>query len=555
MKFKWIEIKDFMSLKSISIPLDKPGLIGVFGENLDIGGSNGSGKSAIWDALVWAIYGRTIRKSIADTVIRTGVKDTSVIVTFDLGTIKRTREHGKPSKIYFDDKLTTQEDITKLIGLDYKSFMALVVFGPENARFTRSSDAEQKAILDKVLDLEIYEQALIIVKDKKKKLDNLMIEKSGISKATTDNIIKFEEIIEEKHKVLKLHEETNINQHKLLYGINEELNKYQEQLKLVDLLNDEKKRNEEFSNKLKKNDERLMKIDIGLSKLEDNQCYTCGSILENKRLEKIKESLEEEGKNLILSDATDRDVFYDSLQTIKLINERIELNLDVKISNLFIEKNRILAYIYDTASELKTIVEIQSFLDGFKTRKTLLEVEMSVIKQELEDINFWVEAFGNGGIKSYILDSILPFLTNKTNEYLSDLTDNTISVTFTPQKELVSGDLKEKLEVKVINKIGGTNYDLNSSGEKQRVDIAIALALRDLITNRLDKDYGITVFDEVFEHLDSSGCEKVIQLMKKIADNNTIFITSHSLAIQELLESKKIVISKCSGQSECIVTI
>ena len=60
MLFKILQIENFLSYKNTKIEF-KPGLYLVDGKNLDEGGSNGAGKSGIWEALAWSLFGVTTR--------------------------------------------------------------------------------------------------------------------------------------------------------------------------------------------------------------------------------------------------------------------------------------------------------------------------------------------------------------------------------------------------------------------------------------------------------------------------------------------------------------
>ena len=62
--FKHIIIHNFMSFGHVELSFNDDGFIRVTGVNenpSDNAGSNGSGKSSLWEALVWAITGDTIR--------------------------------------------------------------------------------------------------------------------------------------------------------------------------------------------------------------------------------------------------------------------------------------------------------------------------------------------------------------------------------------------------------------------------------------------------------------------------------------------------------------
>ena len=60
MKIRDITIQNFLSIKKARIDLKKfDGLTIIKGKNLDTGGSNGSGKSSIVEAIYFALTGKT----------------------------------------------------------------------------------------------------------------------------------------------------------------------------------------------------------------------------------------------------------------------------------------------------------------------------------------------------------------------------------------------------------------------------------------------------------------------------------------------------------------
>ena len=66
MRFNSLTCSNFMSFESCSIDLLGNGFVKVVGQNnnkTDNSKSNGSGKSAIWEALSWCLTGSTLRGS------------------------------------------------------------------------------------------------------------------------------------------------------------------------------------------------------------------------------------------------------------------------------------------------------------------------------------------------------------------------------------------------------------------------------------------------------------------------------------------------------------
>lgn len=84
MQFKKIKLHNFMSFEDAEIILDTPGFTVVSGENNNIednSSSNGSGKSAIFEAIVFALTGETQRKCTGSQVLRLGKKEGFVELT------------------------------------------------------------------------------------------------------------------------------------------------------------------------------------------------------------------------------------------------------------------------------------------------------------------------------------------------------------------------------------------------------------------------------------------------------------------------------------------
>jgi DNA repair exonuclease SbcCD ATPase subunit len=189
--------------------------------------------------------------------------------------------------------------------------------------------------------------------------------------------------------------------------------------------------------------------------------------------------------------------------------------------------------------ELKTI---ESKIKELKLQKTEVETRA-------DNLKFWVDAFGNAGIKSYLLDSVTPFLNNKANEYLSKLAGSTMRIEFSTQTRLANGELRDKFEIRLLNNVGGDSYESNSEGEKRRIDLAISLALQDLIRSRSNSKLNILLYDEIFDSLDSVGCENAIQLLTEMQDKvESIFVITHNDILKTYFD-KYLIVTKEEGST------
>lgn len=182
--------------------------------------------------------------------------------------------------------------------------------------------------------------------------------------------------------------------------------------------------------------------------------------------------------------------------------------------------------------------------------KTTVANQQLIQKQELQTcLQFWDEAFSNKGIKSYILDDITPFLNRRVNKYLTKLAAGQIEAIFSTRTTLKSGDVTERFSLTINNKDGGDQYQANSGGERKRIDLAINLALQDLVASRSTKKINIAIFDEVFDALDENGIDSVISLLQELSqEKSTILVVSHNEHLQSYF-SNCITVVKQNGFS------
>lgn len=160
-----------------------------------------------------------------------------------------------------------------------------------------------------------------------------------------------------------------------------------------------------------------------------------------------------------------------------------------------------------------------------------------------------LDAFSDKGIKSHVLDLVTPTLNEGVNKYLSILTGGIISAEFSTQTKKSDGTFSDKLDIVIHHSGEDTTYSSLSSGEKRRVDIAISLALQDMVMTRFGNDINLLAYDELFESLDAVGSENVVELLRqKLADVSTIIVISHNEDLKPLFD-KTILVTKEKGIS------
>jgi len=157
-------------------------------------GDNGSGKSALLDAITWALWGKS-RADSDDDLVRQGQTDVEVDLEFSTrGQLYRVlRKHsrgqsgrsgstlltlqsisdGSSRDISGNTKTETQQKLVEVLHLDYKTFRnsAYLVQGRAN-EFTVADPVERKRVLAAILELSQYDELCELARMK-------ALEKSG----------------------------------------------------------------------------------------------------------------------------------------------------------------------------------------------------------------------------------------------------------------------------------------------------------------------------------------------------------------------------------------
>lgn len=141
--------------------------------------------------------------------------------------------------------------------------------------------------------------------------------------------------------------------------------------------------------------------------------------------------------------------------------------------------------------------------------------------------------------RGYLLSNIITYLDSRAKEYC-----NIVFGT----KELSLSLNGNALDITYCGKI----FDGLSGGEKQRVDLILQLAIRDMLTSYLDLSANILVLDEITDFLDKKSCRAVMQLLENELNSvESVFIISHHAEELELpIDSEIKVIKNAEGISE-----
>lgn len=590
MIYQKLSLKNFMSFHNETFSdLDRKGLTLVNGENHDEGESNGSGKSSLWDGISFALFGHTVRGLKGDEVVhRKFKKECEVRVDFEFKgqswAVVRTR---KPDRFYVevDGKVTelgtsamTQQWLIDTLEIDYDLFRSTVVFAQgETFNFVNSTNKEQKEMLSKIMRIS-YEVRLNKAKAKIKDLKEKKSEVDRQLSVLASHVVEGEEFFSDEIEEWETNRTARIERKK-----NEarDIKKKLEGLKDGDA--------SEMGKQLKENTEKIEQIRLRsadyvtkaadlraevkqaqkyLDSAEDlmkaPECPTCGHAIDGLDLaDKLRhvESEMEVTKSELLK--WEEKVTLSNQGQDKLSKSNHDLRNKIMVVQMATSQRELLTEaVSDLVEEVKSIkteenpwfkkrvAELIKQKD-IKAKMTAFERTKESVDAMIPYVDFWVNAFGDSGIKSFVFDLVCATLTTRANYYLNILTSGKVIVTFDTQKKTKSGEVREKFDCEILVDGVSVKYDSYSGGEKRRISLAVDLALSDLMSDYYVQSFNIVVMDEQDSFLDRQGRAAYLNLLKEMAKTKHVFVVAHDTEFKATFDDV-IVIQKKDGISAVV---
>lgn len=178
--------------------------------------------------------------------------------------------------------------------------------------------------------------------------------------------------------------------------------------------------------------------------------------------------------------------------------------------------------------KIKALGDLRNRREQLFERRELLSQERSVY----EELRL---AFGKDGVPAMIIEAAIPEIEERANQILSRMTDGKMNIRFDTQRETVSGQTRETLDIKISDELGTRDYATFSGGEAFRVNFAVRLALSRLLAHRSGAQLRTLIIDEGFGTQDAQGRERLVGALNAIQDEfDLILVITH---IDELKEA------------------
>jgi len=515
--------------------------------NTLIVGTNGSGKSTMLDALCFGLFGKPFRNINKPNLLNSiNGKDCVVEIEFSVGNKEYKIVRGiKPNvfEIYQDAVLLNQDAAVRdyqdylekfVLKLNYKSFTQIVILGSASfTPFMQLSAADRRAIIEDLLDIQIFSTMNSLVKERLSNNKELTIgKKNEVS------------LLEQKYELKKEHQD------KLNEDIEAKVNEYEKEILLhretirtlcgeIDDLEQSKKALAEICAKIPENEKKIAaftkvesQIESKISKVGNDRsfyehnadCPTCRQAitLEFKEGQLTELATKEQelrsGLTELQTKITEQENIVAELREKdkELSNVRVQIattNTSVKGLNDTIKR------LEKEIKELRTPKVSNTDTNELETIQTQIKEAQEELKQLMIDKTYLDVAstlLKDTGIKTNIIKQYLPVINKLVNKYLTSMD---FFVNFN-----LDESFKETIKSRHRDDFSYHNF---SEGEKQRIDMALMLTWRAVAKLKNSINTNLLILDEVFDSsLDTSGTEDLMKILHTL-DNVNLFVISH----------------------------
>lgn len=556
--------KSFIGVNEIAIS-NVPGLKYLGGSNKIMPrlGSNGAGKTSLWDALIWCWTGYSIRGHRASDLATWNTKaQPHVLTVIMIDGVENTIERwGSPNRLLINDIPSEQSELDALL-LPRNCLLHSVVFGQSSKLFLDMSEPERGELLDSVLNLAIWSDLSDNARDKAK---TALQEFNDVERQIEYNKGQMT-AYEQQYTTAAENESTWQAHHDATHAaLNDQITQAQaehsaEKRKLAALLAERNKVPAQnlMLETMRSAEETLQTIHQTISMQQHGAenltaehaffdqhtvCPTCQQrITDVFRFDKmalIADTLEKlEQRQLTLANdeqreaakvAEVRQAYNDYVHFSHSIEQQIALakqacsNQGFNIERMLLQAKGMVA---ETNPYTWQIQQAQAAYTEVADRMDALEETAGILSQQFAQYTYWQQGFKR--VRLFEVNQVLDRLNLETANAASALGIGDWTITNAVSVETKSGTIKPGIFVTVTGPNGERIVE-DSAGENQRVRLASAFGFSSLIQNMAGISFDFAVFDEPCAWLSTEGVYDLLDQLKDVAEinNKAIWVLDH----------------------------
>jgi DNA repair exonuclease SbcCD ATPase subunit len=522
-------------------------------------GANGAGKSTIWDAVCFALYGTSVKGLRPSDLLTHGADNLAVALDLTINDEPHNvRRAAPPMRAYLDGGPAEQGEIDALVGLSRSRFLNSVVFGQATPLFIDLPVPARGDLLDEVLDLELWMRAASNAGEQHRVMLNRLIEARRALARTTGQIEGLGDL--NRFAVQQAHWE---QQRQVM--INDAIDALEQAEQahaafVVQRDKDEgpvdeaaaKQAYEEFRTAHTTARETVATLNAQIKTITEttelldnnNTCPTCGQDITTEHVQGYFETakpqvaeLSERRRVALLDIQTTASEVAGSEETwrgaVRINQERraARIILDRQIADKARDMARLDREATQWTNEANPFaVEAERARQEHARLTELLEqqqAEESVMVSQAAALDYWKQGFRK--VRLYCLERVLGELTVETRNSLLALGLGEWRIAFATATETRSGTVRLGVQVNIQAPEAQRRFELLSGGESQRARLAVSLGLANLIQRWAGVRFDLEVFDEPTAWLSDQGVADLLDSLRSRAETNqrSIWVCDH----------------------------
>lgn len=585
-QFQSIEIRNFRSFLGPAQILDFAalpiGLCFLRGENEveESLGANGSGKTTIWHALSWCLFGKTpdgLRNP--DIIPWVLAKSPTVCVMVFVGdrlyTIKRT---ASPNSLSINGKDANQEKVERLLGLNFETFTHTILFGQDRDLFFDLSSSDKLGLFTDALDLNRWDERSTYASTEVRNLEIKQVAADRDLIAAKAQVTRTKELLAKAQEKSSTFEENRLvdvdklkAEIKKLLAANESAAIKRDSASLVEdgALTEKDALDRQFRSlydalfkirdelsttvaSVEQKQSRIRELRREISNLGDiDKCPTCGqslegtSLLEHKKklkakIARLSTEIEELDEYAVAKRYNSQDKKVERVRPALEEKEKMARKARSEIDSWNLRLVELQGTLAAAKRELARLEEAENpyhdqVADHKKYNKKYKQIAEGIAEEiksraaRLERTKFWIRGFKD--VRLFILQEILAELQLATNSMLGDVGLHDWSIEYDVEQETKSGTTKRGLVVKVVSPHNTTpvRWECWSGGERQRLRLVGAMALSEVLLSYAGVDINLEIFDEPTRSLSEGGVRDLCEFLSARARDlkKQVWYTDH----------------------------
>ena len=485
-------------------------------------GANGSGKSALWDALCWVLYGKTSRGLRASTVQSWLGHATEVRFCYQTqdgkdNSVQRNQNSNRSlaNKLLLNDDSASQEDITHHIGMPQDAFLHSVLTSQFAPLFFDIGATNKMTLLTNVLRLDRWDEyskesksiGLVSAANADREMASVWTLEKSIERLQEDLIETEDKLSFEKVKKIEDVERYQAR-----------LQSYKDHLSEMQFL--EETLGDEEKDKLDEENQAFSAFSHLVDRPVRTHCPTCGQKWEWKKapeeeIEKAKDGIRKTRfqhkrvKKLCIGIEGHVDVVNKTIQEIeaKILGETVR------------RTTRIEAYKQTIKHLKKRIANEEKNADS--TRASI-EKDMEAARVG----KYWAEQYKHIR-KTQATHGVRLFETElRAALSLSGLQNWTVDCGL-----YEDGKSQHGMDIRVFPPYVDhpVPWAALSGGEAQQLRLCSVFAISSLIQSHMNVQWGLEIYDEPSRHVSDEGLDTILNILyeRAIRLKKIVFLTDH----------------------------